>query len=90
MSIPIRLDAGGAIITAAVYSKGIHFHVFFWLLQRSTIGFILFGVNGFVSFFERSDDKREPFIESRRLLLGGSLIPTSFESSDNDGNTIGK
>ena len=37
------------------------------------LGFVLFGTQGFVSFFERSDDKREPFVESRRLLLGGSI-----------------
>ena len=41
-------------MTFAVYSKG----------------FVLFGLNGFVSFFEKTDDKRDPFVETKRLVLG--------------------
>lgn len=62
-SISLRLEAGGAVMSCAVHSKG----------------FVLFGLNGLVSFFERTDDKRDPFVETRRLILGGSgpTAPTS-------------
>lgn len=54
-TISLRLEAGGAALTLAVHSKG----------------FVLFGLHGMVSLFERTEDKREPFVEARRLLLGG-------------------
>lgn len=57
-STPMRLDQGVILTALATYSKG----------------FVLFGTQGFVSFFERSEDKREPFVEMRRLILGGIRV----------------
>ena len=37
-------------------------------------GFICGGSQGFVMFFEKTDDKREPYQEVRRVLLGDFLI----------------
>ena len=36
----------------------------------TTKGFMLIGGNGFVAIYERIDDKREPYIETKRLSLG--------------------
>ena len=33
-------------------------------------GFMLVGGNGFLAVYERTDDKREPYIETKRLNLG--------------------
>ena len=37
-------------------------------------GFVLAGSCGFVALFERTDDRREPYAEIRRVLLGDHLI----------------
>lgn len=60
-TISLKLEAGGAVLSCAVHSKG----------------FVLFGLHGFVTFFERTDDKRDPFVETRRLVLGGSGSPVA-------------
>ena len=39
-------------------------------LMATTRGFMITGGNGFVALFERALDKRESFIEVRRLFLG--------------------
>ena len=36
----------------------------------STKGFVIAGNYGHISFYERTDDKREPYIEVRHLILG--------------------
>ena len=33
-------------------------------------GFMLVGGNGFIAVYERVDDKKEPYIETKRLALG--------------------
>ena len=43
-------------------------------LVISSKSFLLVGSNGIIITFERSDDKHEPYIESKRLLLGGNLL----------------
>ena len=40
-------------------------------LVSSSKFFLLVGSNGTIITYERSDDKHEPYIESRRLSLGG-------------------
>jgi WD40 repeat protein len=42
----------------------------FTAMASSLKGFVLVGNYGHVSFFERTDDKREPYIEVRHLILG--------------------
>jgi WD40 repeat protein len=65
----MRLESGIVLTAVATYTKG----------------FVLFGTQGFVSFFERSEDKREPFIEMRRLMLGGIRVDkTAFGAARHD------
>jgi WD40 repeat protein len=76
-TITLRLEPGGAAMSCAVHSKG----------------FVLFGLNGFVTFFERTDDKRDPFVEARRLTLGGTGAPAGRQppsllpNAEGEGNT---
>jgi WD40 repeat protein len=65
----MRLEQGIVLTAVATYTKG----------------FVLFGTQGFVSYFERSEDKREPFVEVRRLLLGGIRVDkTAFGAGRHD------
>ena len=49
-------------------------------LVSSSKFFLLVGSNGTLITYERSDDKHEPYIESRRLSLGGNSVLDTHSS----------
>eukprot|EP01041_Mallomonas_annulata_P011095 gene11095-23195_t len=73
-TIPLRLDHGGSGNGNGV-TKGIR-------LIAYSKGFILLGTGGYLTFFEKTEDKKEPYSDFRTLSLGkesiisGTVLPS--------------